>query len=212
MMNRWAMCLTPAAAAAPSAARPGLVWARRMAACGDGGRSSTSPRKPVRWRARSSSDRHAGTTSTKRNSAALSSASEEARSIALSSSAFSGLRWLGIAAASLAPISCSSASRACASTMADTVRRLARVSLVSVVAPMHDEAATVAAFHERVSRALEGRDWELVVVDDGSRDGTYEARAAIAAEDERLRIVRLSRSFGHQAALTAGLEHARGDA
>jgi glycosyltransferase involved in cell wall biosynthesis len=96
--------------------------------------------------------------------------------------------------------------------MADTVRRLARVSLVSVVAPMHDEAATVAAFHERVSRALEGCEWELVVVDDGSRDGTYEALAAIAAEDERLRIVRLSRSFGHQAALTAGLEHARGDA
>jgi polyisoprenyl-phosphate glycosyltransferase len=86
------------------------------------------------------------------------------------------------------------------------------VSLVSVVAPMHDEAATVAAFHERVARALEGHEWELVVVDDGSRDGTYDALAAIAAEDERLRIVRLSRSFGHQAALTAGLEHARGDA
>jgi glycosyltransferase involved in cell wall biosynthesis len=86
------------------------------------------------------------------------------------------------------------------------------VSLVSVVAPMHDEAATVAAFHQRVTRALEGHEWELVVVDDGSRDGTYDALAALAAEDERVRIVRLSRSFGHQAALTAGLEHARGDA
>ncbi len=56
------------------------------------GACSTSPRKPVRWRARSSSERQAGTTSTKRNSAALSSASWEARSIARSSSALSGLR------------------------------------------------------------------------------------------------------------------------
>src|SRR4051794_10230219 len=97
--------------------------------------------------------------------------------------------------------------------MPDTVRRLgADMALVSVVAPMHDEAPTVARFHERVTAALEGEDWELVIVDDGSRDGTYAALAAIAAEDERVRVVRLSRSFGHQAALTAGLEHARGDA
>jgi glycosyltransferase involved in cell wall biosynthesis len=86
------------------------------------------------------------------------------------------------------------------------------MALVSVVAPMHDEAATAAAFHDRVARALEGEDWELVVVDDGSRDGTYDALTALAAGDERLRVVRLSRSFGHQAALTAGLEHARGEA
>jgi dolichol-phosphate mannosyltransferase len=86
------------------------------------------------------------------------------------------------------------------------------MALVSVVAPMHDEAPTVARFHERVAAALDGEDWELVVVDDGSRDGTHDALAAIAAADERLRVVRLSRSFGHQAALTAGLEHARGDA
>jgi polyisoprenyl-phosphate glycosyltransferase len=97
--------------------------------------------------------------------------------------------------------------------MADTLRRLdADMALVSVVAPMHDEASTVARFHERVAAALEGEDWELVVVDDGSRDATHEALTAIAATDPRLRVVRLSRSFGHQAALTAGLEHARGDA
>jgi dolichol-phosphate mannosyltransferase len=86
------------------------------------------------------------------------------------------------------------------------------MALVSVVAPMHDEAATVASFHERVAAALEGHEWELVVVDDGSRDGTYAALAELAERDERVRVVRLSRSFGHQAALTAGLEHARGDA
>src|SRR3954468_20269641 len=97
--------------------------------------------------------------------------------------------------------------------MADTVRRLGGdMALVSVVAPMHDEASTVARFHERVAAALEGEDWELVVVDDGSRDATHAELTAIAAADERVRVIRLSRSFGHQAALTAGLEHARGDA
>jgi glycosyltransferase involved in cell wall biosynthesis len=86
------------------------------------------------------------------------------------------------------------------------------MAVVSVVAPMHDEVGTVAAFHERVARALDGEEWELVVVDDGSRDGTGEALARLAATDERVRVITLSRSFGHQAALTAGIEHARGDA
>jgi dolichol-phosphate mannosyltransferase len=84
--------------------------------------------------------------------------------------------------------------------------------LVSVVAPMHDEAATVAPFYERVARALDGHDWELVVVDDGSRDATRAELERCAAEDRRVRVIGLSRSFGHQAALTAGLDHARGDA
>jgi glycosyltransferase involved in cell wall biosynthesis len=84
--------------------------------------------------------------------------------------------------------------------------------LVSVVAPMHDEAETVARFHERVAAALEGETWELVIVDDGSRDGTPAALARLSAADPRVRVVTLSRSFGHQAALTAGLDHARGDA
>jgi dolichol-phosphate mannosyltransferase len=86
------------------------------------------------------------------------------------------------------------------------------MAVVSVVAPMHDEVGTVDAFHDRVARALEGVEWELVVVDDGSRDGTADALAGLAATDERVRVISLSRSFGHQAALTAGLEHARGDA
>ena len=75
-MKRCAMCLTPAAAAAPSAARPGarVRHAHRGAPATAGGRRPPS-RKPVRCAARSSSERHAGTTSTKRNSAARSSAS-----------------------------------------------------------------------------------------------------------------------------------------
>src|SRR3954451_22004815 len=96
--------------------------------------------------------------------------------------------------------------------MADTVRRLAGMALVSVVAPMHDEAATAAAFHDRVAAALDGEEWELVVVDDGSRDAPHTELAGVAAAHEPLGLLRVSRSFGHQAALTAGLEHARGDA
>jgi glycosyltransferase involved in cell wall biosynthesis len=84
-------------------------------------------------------------------------------------------------------------------------------TLLSVVAPMHDEEATVAAFHERVTGALDGVPLEIVVVDDGSRDGTAAALAALAAADQRVKVITLSRSFGHQAALTAALEHATGD-
>jgi polyisoprenyl-phosphate glycosyltransferase len=84
-------------------------------------------------------------------------------------------------------------------------------ALLSVAAPMHDEEDTAATFHARVVAALDGIPFELVIVDDGSRDGTHEALAALAAADERVKVVTLSRSFGHQAALTAALEHTEGD-
>jgi glycosyltransferase involved in cell wall biosynthesis len=84
-------------------------------------------------------------------------------------------------------------------------------ALLSVVAPMHDEEDSVEAFHQRVRAATEGLPVELVIVDDGSRDGTPAALARLAAADSRTKVITLSRSFGHQAALTAALEHARGD-
>ena len=85
------------------------------------------------------------------------------------------------------------------------------VALLSVAAPMHDEEGTVEAFHARVAAALESVPFELVIVDDGSRDGTHDALARLAAADARVKVVTLSRSFGHQAALTAALEHTSGD-
>lgn len=84
--------------------------------------------------------------------------------------------------------------------------------LLSVVAPMHDEEGNAKPFYERVSTALADVPFELVIVDDGSRDGTARVLAELAARDERVKVVRLSRNFGHQPAITAGLEHARGDA
>jgi polyisoprenyl-phosphate glycosyltransferase len=76
---------------------------------------------------------------------------------------------------------------------------------------MHDEEATVEAFHRRVTAAVGEVPFELVIVDDGSRDGTPAALRALATADTRVRVSTLSRNFGHQAALTAALEHARGD-
>jgi dolichol-phosphate mannosyltransferase len=93
--------------------------------------------------------------------------------------------------------------------MADRSREL---SLLSVVAPLYDEEETAREFHRRVSAALAGIEYELVLVDDGSTDGTPAVLDEIAGEDRRVRVVTLSRNFGHQAALTAGLDHARGDA
>ena len=69
----------------------------------------------------------------------------------------------------------------------------------------------VGAFHARTAAALEGIEFELILVDDGSGDGTGEQLRALAAADDRIKLITLSRNFGHQAALSAGLEHARGD-
>lgn len=84
-------------------------------------------------------------------------------------------------------------------------------ALVSVIAPIFNEKETVEEFRDRVVEALGSLPFELVLVDDGSGDGTAELLASLAADDDRLRVVSLSRNFGHQAALTAGLEHAAGD-
>ncbi|MBP2675173.1 MAG: glycosyl transferase family protein [Deltaproteobacteria bacterium] len=87
--------------------------------------------------------------------------------------------------------------------------------LLSVVVPVFDEAETVDAFYERAKSALDPlspMSYELVFVDDGSRDGSFEKLAGIADRDPRVRIVKLSRNFGHQNAVTAGIDAARGDA
>src|SRR5271165_5197721 len=85
-------------------------------------------------------------------------------------------------------------------------------ALLSVVAPVYDEEELVEEFVRRTCAAIADYTFELVLVNDGSSDSTPELLDHIAAEDPRVRVVHLSRNFGHQAALTAGLEHAVGNA
>jgi glycosyltransferase involved in cell wall biosynthesis len=85
---------------------------------------------------------------------------------------------------------------------------------LSLVVPCYNEAAGLEAFWARTGAALSsaGLDAEAVFVDDGSRDATFAVLSALAARDPRVRVVALSRNFGKEVALAAGLDHARGDA
>lgn len=86
--------------------------------------------------------------------------------------------------------------------------------LVSIVVPVLNEEGCVAELARRVAAALEGvtTRYELLFIDDGSRDGTAAAIAEIRKSDPAVKTIRFTRSFGHQAALAAGFKHAAGDA
>ncbi|MCL6669477.1 MULTISPECIES: glycosyltransferase family 2 protein [Streptomyces] len=88
--------------------------------------------------------------------------------------------------------------------------------LISIVAPCYNEEAVLDRFHEEVQKVAEellplGHDMEFVYVDDGSRDRTLAVLQRLADRDARVRYVSLSRNFGKEAALLAGLRHATGD-
>jgi glycosyltransferase involved in cell wall biosynthesis len=84
---------------------------------------------------------------------------------------------------------------------------------LSVVVPVFDERECVAPLHQALTAALDhlGRPSEIILVDDGSRDGTSEALDEIAAADDRVVVVHLRRNFGQSAAMAAGFDQARGD-
>jgi polyisoprenyl-phosphate glycosyltransferase len=86
------------------------------------------------------------------------------------------------------------------------------LGLLSVVAPVHNEQGSLLEFHRRVTSALEGLEFELLLVNDGSTDDSAEVLERLAVDDPRVKILHLTRNFGHQPALTAGLDHAAGDA
>src|SRR6266545_4488034 len=84
---------------------------------------------------------------------------------------------------------------------------------LSIVIPVFNEAANVAELHQQLTASLEpmGRPYEILIVDDGSRDATPERVLAIEAADPRVRVLRLRRNFGQTAAFSAGFDHARGE-
>lgn len=83
--------------------------------------------------------------------------------------------------------------------------------LVSVVVPVYNEEENVAPLVEAVRQALGSTSWELVLVDDGSSDGTRSQATRAAAADPRVRLIALARNYGQTAAMQAGFDHARGE-
>jgi dolichol-phosphate mannosyltransferase len=84
----------------------------------------------------------------------------------------------------------------------------------SIVAPIYNEAGNVAELYRRVKATMDevGEPWELLLVDDGSTDGSTDLICQLAGQDEHVRPVIFARNFGHQLAVTAGLDYSRGQA
>jgi glycosyltransferase involved in cell wall biosynthesis len=85
--------------------------------------------------------------------------------------------------------------------------------MISVVVPIFNEQENLPEFRKRMTAALDsiGGDWELICVNDGSRDASLSMLRQMNTEDSRIKVISLSRNFGHQPAVTAGIHHARGD-
>lgn len=84
---------------------------------------------------------------------------------------------------------------------------------ISVVIPLYNEEESIPHLYEKLTEALEayGKPYEVIIVDDGSTDGSYPLLRQIAEKDKRFKIVRLRRNFGQTAAFAAGFDHARGE-
>jgi glycosyltransferase involved in cell wall biosynthesis len=84
----------------------------------------------------------------------------------------------------------------------------------TVAVPVYNEIESLPELYQRVQEVMGGLDepWELVLIDDGSTDGSTDLIRSLAADDERVRPVIFARNFGHQIAVTAGLDYSRGEA
>jgi glycosyltransferase involved in cell wall biosynthesis len=91
---------------------------------------------------------------------------------------------------------------------------LTRGTVLSLVVPCYNEADNIDSLQARLAAVLDsmGLSWEIVYVNDGSRDLTLRRLEALHARDARVAVINLSRNFGKEIAMTAGLEHTRGDA
>ena len=84
----------------------------------------------------------------------------------------------------------------------------------SIIAPVFNERESLPVLYQRIKEVMDttGEPWELVLIDDGSHDGSTEIMRELARQDERVRPVIFARNFGHQIAVTAGLDYSRGQA
>ncbi len=84
----------------------------------------------------------------------------------------------------------------------------------SIVAPIYNEEGNIPDLYKRISHVMDstGEPWELICVNDGSKDRSLEMLQGLAREDERVRVINFARNFGHQTAVTAGIDHASGRA
>src|ERR1700733_10578972 len=85
--------------------------------------------------------------------------------------------------------------------------------MISAVIPIYNEQENLPELHRRMTTALDatGESWEMILVNDGSRDSSGQIIRQFHASDPRIKLIDLSRNFGHQPAFTAGIHHARGD-
>ena len=86
--------------------------------------------------------------------------------------------------------------------------------MISIVTPVYNEEDNVVFFHEKITKVMKttGMDYELIYVNDGSRDRTDELIRELAEKDPHVRAITFARNFGHQTAITCGMDFARGDA
>src|SRR5512146_1062682 len=84
----------------------------------------------------------------------------------------------------------------------------------SVIAPIYNEKDNLPELHRRVTEVMNStkETWELILVDDGSSDGSSDIIRDLAQKDKHIRPVVFARNFGHQVAVTAGLDYSRGEA
>lgn len=84
----------------------------------------------------------------------------------------------------------------------------------SIVAPIYNEEGNIQKLYDRISQVMDstGELWELVTVNDGSRDKSFEMLSALSQKDSRIKVINFARNFGHQLAVTAGLHNTSGDA
>lgn len=95
------------------------------------------------------------------------------------------------------------------------IQEISKPPRVSVAVPVYNEEAVIPLLLQRITAVLDrlpGGPHELVLVDDGSSDRTLQLLLRAAEQDSRVAVVGLSRNFGHQTALVAGLDHVSGDA